>query len=138
MSKICWQINCQYYYYKERLTSQLSYRKCFLRDSQVDFPTGNVFCTLGRGGGELHKNISQILAIIDFFKERNYWENLVNKEEYYRQHNFSLSARKKFKGGALFKNSGPAPVKKGGQLFLKDDKYYTVVVAMIHWLVPGS
>ena len=45
--------------------------------------------------GELCKNISQILAIIDFFKQRNYWKNLVSKEEYYRQHNFE--ANKLFK-----------------------------------------
>ena len=46
-------------------------------------------CTFGGGGcgggvGVLHKNVSQILAIIDFFKQRNYWKNLVSKEEYYR------------------------------------------------------
>ena len=45
------------------------------------------FARLG-GGGVLRKNVSQILAIIDFFKQRNYRENLVSKEEYYRQHNF--------------------------------------------------
>ena len=44
------------------------------------------FARLGKGG--LRKNVSQILAIIDFFKQRNYWKNLVSKEEYYRQHNF--------------------------------------------------
>ena len=38
----------------------------------------------GGGGGGLHKNVSQILAIIDFLKQRNYWKNLVRKEEYYR------------------------------------------------------
>ena len=40
----------------------------------------------GGGGGVsvLHKNVSQILAIIDFFKQRNYRENLVSKEENYR------------------------------------------------------
>ena len=32
----------------------------------------------------LHKNVSQILAIIDFFKQRNYRKNLVSKEENYR------------------------------------------------------
>ena len=39
------------------------------------------------GGGGLRKNVSQILAIIEFFKQRNYQKNLVSKEEYYRQHN---------------------------------------------------
>ena len=61
-------------------------------DSQIDFATGNVFCTLGGGGGGggrggvsvLHKNVSQILAIIDFFKQRNYRTNLVSKEENHR------------------------------------------------------
>ena len=42
----------------------------------------------GGGGGGLRKNVSQILAIIDFFKQKNYRKNLVSKEEYYRQHNF--------------------------------------------------
>ena len=48
------------------------------------------FARLGRGegGGGLRKNVSQILAIIEFFKQRNYRKNLVRKEEYYRQHNF--------------------------------------------------
>ena len=32
----------------------------------------------------LHKNVSQILAIMDFFKQRNYRKNLVSKEENYR------------------------------------------------------
>ena len=52
-------------------------------DSQT---TGNVsFARLGEGGergreGEgLHKNVSQILAIINFFKQRNYRKNLVSK-----------------------------------------------------------
>ena len=55
-------------------------------DSQIDFATGNVFFAIFffGGGGWLHKNVSQILAIIDFFKQRNYWKNLVRKEEYYR------------------------------------------------------
>ena len=53
----------------------------FIReDSQIDFATGNVFCTFGGGGGRgggggvgvLQKKVSQILAIIDFFKQRNY------------------------------------------------------------------
>ena len=39
----------------------------FREDSQIDFVTGNIFCTFGGGGG-VHKNISQILAIIDFFQ----------------------------------------------------------------------
>ena len=44
-------------------------------DSQT---TGNVsFARLGGGGGGregegLHKNVSQILAVINFFKQRNY------------------------------------------------------------------
>ena len=38
----------------------------------------------GRGVSILHKNVSQILAIIDFFTQRNYRKNLVNKEENYR------------------------------------------------------
>ena len=60
-------------------------------DSQIDFATGNVsFARLGwgGGGGGGHKNVSQISAIIDFFKQRNYRKNLVGKEEYYRQYNF--------------------------------------------------
>ena len=88
--------NCQYY---------------IREDSQIDFATENVFWMLGGGGGggvELHRNISQILAIIDFFKQRNYWENLVSKEEYYRQHNFWLSGRKNFKGGHFSKIVGAA------------------------------
>ena len=40
------------------------------------------FARLGGGGGGLRKNVSQILVIIDFFKQRNYWKNLVSKEEY--------------------------------------------------------
>ena len=60
----------------------------FREDSQIDFVTGNVFCTFGGGGGGLRKNVSQILAIIDLFKQRNYRKNIVSKEEYYRQHNF--------------------------------------------------
>ena len=39
-------------------------------------------------GGGLFKNISQILAIIDFFEQKNYQKNFVSKEEYYRQRNF--------------------------------------------------
>ena len=43
---------------------------------------------MGGGGGRrvlvLHKNVSQILAIIDFFKQRNYRKNLVSKEENYK------------------------------------------------------
>ena len=39
------------------------------------------------GGGEgvsvLHKNVSQILAIINLFKQRNYRKNLISKEENY-------------------------------------------------------
>ena len=58
----------------------------YLRDdSQIGFATGNVFCTFGGG---LYKNVSQILEIIEFFKQRKYRKNLVSKEEYYRQHNF--------------------------------------------------
>ena len=49
----------------------------FREDLQIDFVTGNV----------LRKNVSQILAIIDFFKQINYRKNLVSKEEY-RQDNF--------------------------------------------------
>ena len=51
-------------------------------DSQT---TGNVsFVRFGGGGGGregegLHKNVSQILAIINFFKQRNYRKNLVSK-----------------------------------------------------------
>ena len=32
----------------------------------------------GEGEGGLRKYVSQILAIIDFFKQRNYRKNLVN------------------------------------------------------------
>ena len=53
---------------------------------------------LGEGGG-LHKNVSQILATIDFFKQRNYRKNLFSKEEYYRQHNFEPN--KSFKLGQI-------------------------------------
>ena len=62
----------------------------FREDSQIDFATGNVFCKFGGGGGGggLRKNASHILALIDFFKQRNYRKNFVSKEEYYRQHNF--------------------------------------------------
>ena len=60
---------------KGRLTNPFCYGKRF-------------FAPLGGGGGGLHKNVSQILATIDFFKQRNYWKNLFSKEEYYRQHNF--------------------------------------------------
>ena len=64
----------------------------FREDSQIDFVTRNFFCTFGGGGGGvLRKNVSQILAIIDFFKQRNYQKNLVSKEEYYRQHNFETN-----------------------------------------------
>ena len=46
--------------------------------------------------GGLFKNVSQILAIIDFFKQENYQKNFVSKaEEYYRQHN--SKANKSFK-----------------------------------------
>ena len=51
-------------------------------------------------GGGSHKNISQILAIIDFFKQRNYLKNLVSNEEYYRQHNFKPN--KSFKLGPIW------------------------------------
>ena len=69
-----------------------------------DFATGNVFCTFGwggGGGGGLHKNVSQILAIIDFFKQKNYPKNRVRKEEYYRQHNFKPN--KSFKLGQIWR-----------------------------------
>ena len=49
--------------------------------------------------GVLHKNVSQIVAIIDFFKQRNYRKNCVSKEEYYRQHNFKPN--KSFKLGQI-------------------------------------
>ena len=57
----------------------------------------------GGGGGEggLHKNVSQILAMIDFFKQRNYRKNLVSKEEYYRQRNFEPN--KSFKLGQIWR-----------------------------------
>ena len=48
----------------------------------------------------LHKNVPQILAIIDFFKKRNYWKNYVSKEEHYRQHNFKPN--KSFKLGQIW------------------------------------
>ena len=48
------------------------------------------YARLGGGGG-LHKNVSQIFAIIDFFKQRNYRKNLVSKGEYYKQHNFKTN-----------------------------------------------
>ena len=56
--------------FKGRLTNRFCYGKRFLHIWGV---------------GILHNNVSQILAIIDFFKERNYRENRVRKEEYYRQ-----------------------------------------------------
>ena len=58
---------------KGRLTNRVCYVKRF-------------FTRLGVG--VLHNNVSQILAIIDVFKQRNYWKNLVSKEEYYKQHSF--------------------------------------------------
>ena len=40
----------------------------FREDSQTNFAMGNIFCMFrGGGGGCLHKNVSQMLAIIDFF-----------------------------------------------------------------------
>ena len=54
------------------------------------------FALLGGGGGGLRKNVSQILAIIDFFKQRNYRKSLASKEEYYRQHNFKPNKLFKF------------------------------------------
>ena len=73
---------------KGRLTNRFCYGKRF-------------FARLGGGGGMgvLHKNVSQILATIDFFKQRHYWKNLVSKEEYYRQHNFEPN--KSFKLGQI-------------------------------------
>ena len=59
------------------------------------------FCTFGGGGGGLHKNVSQILAMIDVFKQRNYQKNLVSEEEYYRQHNFKPN--KSFKLGQIWR-----------------------------------
>ena len=47
-------------------------------DSQIDFAVGNGFLHVWRG---LHKKVSQMLAVIDFFKQRNYQENVVSKEE---------------------------------------------------------
>ena len=69
-------------------------------DSQIDISTGN-FSFARLGGGGLHKNVSQILAIIDFFKQRNYRKNLVSKEEYYKQHNFKPN--KSFKLGHIWR-----------------------------------
>ena len=44
-------------------------------DSQIDFALGNGFFLHVWGRvGVLHKNVSQILAIIDFFKQKNYWK----------------------------------------------------------------
>ena len=71
--------------FKGRLTNRFSYGKRFLHIWGV---------------GVLHKNVSQILAIIDFFKERNYRKNRVRKEEYYRQHNFKPN--KPFKFGQIW------------------------------------
>ena len=48
---------------KGRVTSQFCYGKCFLH--------GFFFW-----GGGLHKNVSQFLATIDFFKQRNYRKTL--------------------------------------------------------------
>ena len=67
-------------------------------DSQIDFATVNVFLHVS-GVGVLHKNVYQLLATIDFFKQRNYRKNLVSKEEYYRQHNFEPN--KSFKLGQI-------------------------------------
>ena len=73
---------------KGRLTNRFCYGKRFLH-------------VWGGGGGEggLHKNVSQILATIDFFKQRNYRKNLFSEEEYYRQHNFEPN--KSFKLGQI-------------------------------------
>ena len=50
---------------------------CIREDSQIDFARENVFSTFVEGGwGALHKNVSQVLAIIDFFKQRNYWKTV--------------------------------------------------------------
>ena len=50
-------------------------------DSQINFAMGNVsacFCG-GGGGGGLHKNVSQILAIIDCSSGKIGWKDLVSK-----------------------------------------------------------
>ena len=70
------------YNYMLRIALWKTHKSILLRET--------FFARLGGGGG-LHKNVSQILAIIDFFKQRNYRKNLVSKEGYYRQHNFKPS-----------------------------------------------
>ena len=71
-------------------SSDLVDLETFREDSQIDFAQyGKRFLHVwGGGGGGLRNNVSQILAIINFFKQRNFRKNLVSKEEYYRQHNF--------------------------------------------------
>ena len=56
-------------------------------DSQIDFATGNVFCTFFLGGGVTQERFSNF-SKSDFFNQRNDRKNLVSKEEYDRQHNF--------------------------------------------------
>ena len=75
---------------KGRLTNRFYYGKRFL--ARLGW---------GGGGGGLHKNVSQILVIIDFFKQRNYRKNLVSKEEYYRQHN--IKPNKSFNLGQIWR-----------------------------------
>ena len=76
-----------------RIALGKTYKSILLRET--------FFCTFGgEGGGGLHKNVFQILAIINFFKQRNYGKNLVSKEEYYRQHNFKPN--KSFKLGQIW------------------------------------
>ena len=70
----------------------------FREDSEIDFATGNVFCTfVGRG---LRKNVSQILAIIDFFKQRNYRK--------------TLSARKNIIGNITLSQTSRLSLNKSG------------------------
>ena len=45
----------------------------------------------GEGGGGYTRTFLNILALIDFFKQRNFRKNFVSKPEYYRQHNFKSS-----------------------------------------------
>ena len=59
----------------------------FREDSQIDFVTGNVFCTSGGGGGGgavTQERFSNFSTNRFFFKQRNYRKNLVSKEEHYR------------------------------------------------------
>ena len=71
---------------KGRLTNRFCYRKHFLHVWR---------------GRVLHKNVSQILAIIDFFKQKNYWKK-------------PLSARKNIIGNITLSKTSRLNLEKFG------------------------